>query len=164
MEELVLPAIRTLNDRAGAPVSVIGASMGGVFAREAARRARDRVRSVITLCSPVSGPHRANHVWPWFELLSGQPAESASAPPPPVPSTSIYSRSDGVLAWQSCVQPESPMTENIEIDAGHLGMAWHPLALYVIADRLAQPAGLWNRFLPAWPSSGCAVQSLVGAI
>lgn len=148
LDEVVLPAVRRLSDRAGQPVSVIGASMGGVFAREAARREPERVRCVVTFSSPASGPHRANHVWPWFELASGQPAEAASAPPPApsVPSTSIYTRSDGLLAWQPCAPPEGPLAENVEVAGSHLGLVWNPLVLYVTADRLAQVPGAWRPF------------------
>jgi pimeloyl-ACP methyl ester carboxylesterase len=147
LEATVLPAVWQLSDEAGQPVSLVGASMGGVYAREAARREPDRVRCVVTLSSPASGPHRANHVWPWFELFSGQPAEAASAPPPPVPSTSIYTRSDGLLAWQPCLQGAAPQAENIEIVSSHLGLAWNPLALYIVADRLAQARGAWRPFM-----------------
>lgn len=146
LEEIVLPALRALNDRSGQPVSIVGASMGGLYAREAARLEPSRVRCVVTLSSPFRGPHRANYIWPLYELISGQSAESASAPPPPVPSTSIYTRCDGLLAWQPCVQADEPNTENVEVPGSHLGLAWHPMALYVIADRLAQRAGAWQRF------------------
>jgi len=135
-----------MSDEAGQAVSLLGASMGGVYAREAARREPHLVRSVVTLSSPASGPHRANHVWPWFELVSGQPAEAASAPPPPVPSTSIYTRSDGLLAWQPCVQNATRQAENIEVASSHLGLVWHPLVLYILADRLSQAPGKWRPF------------------
>jgi pimeloyl-ACP methyl ester carboxylesterase len=145
-EQVVLPLVRRLGDETGKAVSIVGASMGGVYAREAARREPQRVRCVVTLSSPASGPHRANNVWPWFELASGQPAEAASAPAPSVPSTSIYTRSDGLLAWQPCLQAESAQAENIEVGGSHLGLVWNPLALYVVADRLAQAEGKWRRF------------------
>lgn len=148
LDQFVLADIERLADETGKAVSLVGASMGGVYAREAARRVPGQVRCVVTMASPVTGPHRANYLWPWFELVSGQPAEAASAPPPPVPSTSIYTRLDGMTAWAPCLQPESPRTENVEVASSHLGLAWHPGVLYVLADRLAQPPGLWRRFVP----------------
>jgi len=106
-------------------VSLVGWSLGGVFARELAKRLPERVRQVITLASPFGGP---------------------SAEPPPVPSTAIYTRSDGIVAWQTCREPESERTENLEIVGSHCGLGFHPLALYAIADRLARPLGDWKPF------------------
>jgi len=68
--------------------------------------------------------------------------------PPPVPTTSIYSRSDGVVAWRSCINAPGPLTENIEVPASHLGMGANPLVLYAVVDRLAQPIGAWRPFEP----------------
>ncbi len=66
--------------------------------------------------------------------------------PPPVPTTSIFSRSDGVVAWQCSLERESPHTDNIEVQASHLGMGLNPLTLYALADRLAQAEGEWRPF------------------
>jgi hypothetical protein len=63
-----------------------------------------------------------------------------------VPTTSIYSRSDGIVAWQCSVQKRGPQAENIEVDAGLVGLGVHPAVLYAIADRLAQPDGQWQPF------------------
>ena len=63
---------------------------------------------------------------------------------PPVPTTSLYSRTDGIVAWQGSVQapsPDNPCTENIEVIASHLGIGLNPRALWAVADRLAQPEG-----------------------
>src|SRR5207247_737486 len=68
--------------------------------------------------------------------------------PLPVPSSSLYSRSDGVVAWRSCLQDEGPLAENIEVRSSHCGMGHHPGALLVIADRLAQPEGAWRPYTP----------------
>src|SRR5262249_20110208 len=66
--------------------------------------------------------------------------------PPPVPTTSIFSRSDGICAWQTCVNPESDLVENIEVHGSHCGLGHHPAAVYAVADRLAQPEGEWRKF------------------
>ena len=68
--------------------------------------------------------------------------------PLPVPSTSIYTPLDGVVAWRTCLDEPSPRTENIAVLASHLGIANHPAALWVMADRLAQPADQWKPFQP----------------
>ena len=65
---------------------------------------------------------------------------------PPVPTTSIYSRTDGIVAWQCSVQEAAPQTENIEVEASHVGLGVNPAVLYAIADRLAQPEGQWQPF------------------
>ena len=62
----------------------------------------------------------------------------AAAEPPPLPATAIYSRSDGICAWQNCLEEDAPQTENIEVRASHCGLGHHPAAIYAIADRLAQ--------------------------
>ena len=66
--------------------------------------------------------------------------------PLPVPSTAIYSRSDAIVAWQSCREEEGPLSENIEVASSHLGIGHHPVVLLTIADRLAQPEGAWRPF------------------
>ena len=63
-----------------------------------------------------------------------------------MPTTSIYSRSDGVVAWQCSLNEAAPHTENIEIHASHLGLGVNPLALYAVADRLRQDPRHWQRF------------------
>jgi hypothetical protein len=77
------------------------------------------------------------------------------AAPLPVPSTAIYSRSDGIVAWQSCREVDGPQSESIEVEASHLGIGHHPVVLLTIADRLAQPEGEWRPFRPPagipWP-------------
>ena len=72
----------------------------------------------------------------------------ALARPIPVPATAIYTRSDGVIAWQACLEPEGTQSENIEVRTTHLGLGFHAPALWVIADRLAQPFGTWRPFRP----------------
>jgi pimeloyl-ACP methyl ester carboxylesterase len=140
-----------LHARYGRPVSLIGWSLGGVFARELARRARAQVRSVITLGSPFAGEPRASNAWRLYELASGRraddwPGRERMKAAPPVPTTAIFSRSDGIVAWQGCLEREGPAAENIEVSGSHSGLGHNPLALYAIADRLAQPEGRWQRF------------------
>ena len=132
-------------------VSVIGWSLGGVYARELARRAPDQVRSVITLGSPFAGEPRASNAWQLYELASGRraddwPGRERMKEPPPVPATAIFTRSDGIVAWQGCLEREGPGSENIEVEGSHSGLGHNPSVLLAIADRLAQPEGQWRRF------------------
>ncbi|HXZ16705.1 MAG TPA: alpha/beta fold hydrolase, partial [Roseiarcus sp.] len=110
----VAAQIRALHAEAGAPVSLVGWSRGGIIAREAARMAPEAVRMVITLGSPFAAPAATNVAAVW-RRLTGEPFPApapeqlrALAAPLPVPSTSIYSRSDGVVAWRACRQAEGP--------------------------------------------------------
>jgi hypothetical protein len=68
------------------------------------------------------------------------------AEPPPVPTTAIFSRTDGICAWQGCVEKTSAFAESIEVESSHCGMGHHPAAVYAVADRLAQPEGKWAPF------------------
>ena len=146
--------VRALSERHARPVSLVGWSLGGLYARETAKELPDHTRCVITLGTPFAGHPRATHAWRVFEMLSGRQAHDPAMierlrRPPPVPTTSIYSRTDGIVAWQCSINEPSPLTENIEVHASHTGMGMNPLALYAIADRLAQPAGPWKPFDPS---------------
>ncbi|HNJ82600.1 MAG: alpha/beta hydrolase [Piscinibacter sp.] len=134
-------------------VSLIGWSLGGLYARELAKELPDHVRCVITLGTPFTGHPRATNAWRFFELVSGQSVHDPQVlaqlrREPPVPTTSIWSRSDGIVAWRCSVVAPGPQAENIELHASHVGMGMNPLALYAVADRLAQPAGHWKPFEP----------------
>ena len=138
----------------GRKVSLVGWSLGGVLARQLSRRRPELVRQVISLGSPFAGDPRATNVWRAYELLTGQRLKDPdtrsqlqeSALIPPVPSTSIYSKGDGVVAWQNCLEPEAATTDNIEVNGSHCGLGVNPAVLYAVADRLAQPEGAWKPF------------------
>lgn len=134
-------------------VSLIGWSLGGIYARELAKQHPDHVRCVVTLGTPFTGHPRATNAWRVFELLSGQSVKDARLieqlrKEPPVPTTSIWSRSDGIVSWRCSVVEPGPRAENIVVRASHLGLGFNPLALSAIADRLAQPAGHWKPYEP----------------
>jgi len=134
-------------------VSLIGWSLGGIYAREIARLLPETVRQVITLGTPFAGGAEATHAGWVYRLLSGQPARLDEdlarrlRSTPPGPTTSIFSRSDGVVAWQACQeQRELPHAESVEVEGSHVGMVWHPKAWAVVADRLSQPDGGWRPY------------------
>jgi len=149
VEDLLLDRIKELSDRYGRKISLVGWSLGGVFARQAAKRAPEAVRLVITLGSPFTGDPRATNAWRVYEYASGRRADEphsagSLSEPPPVPTTAIFSRTDGICAWQCCIEQDGPQTESIEVDGSHCGLGHHPAAVYAIADRLAQPEGAWK--------------------
>jgi hypothetical protein len=109
------------------------------------------VRCVVTLGTPFAGHPRATNAWRFYELVSGQKTHDPAMlelirQPPPVPTTSIYSKTDGIVAWQCSINEPAPRAENVEVHASHVGMGLNPLALYVVADRLAQNPATWQPF------------------
>ncbi len=153
VEAACLARVRQLRAITGRKVTLIGWSLGGIYARETAKHAPDDVRAVITLGTPFAGHPRATNAWQVYEMASGERVDDRRdyhtiREAPPVPTTSIYSRTDGVVAWQCSVQsPQAGrQTENIEVHASHIGLGVNPAVLYAIADRLAQPEGAWKPF------------------
>ena len=136
----------------GRKVSLIGWSLGGVYARELAKEMPDLVRCVITLGAPFAGPPKSTNAWRIYELTSGRDIEREHGRfdlpmAPPQPTTSIYSRSDGIVAWQGSIQqPHHAHTENIEVVASHIGLGLNPSTWWAVADRLALPEGQWRPF------------------
>ena len=151
VEKGMVDLLKKLADQSGQKVSVVGWSLGGVYARMLAASHTDEVRDVITLGSPFVGSGHATNAWRIYESVSGQNADdeqrwSQVRPTPSVPTTSIYSRTDGVVAWQCSLEKSGPHTENIEVLASPLGLGFHPAVLFALADRLAQPEGEWKPF------------------
>ena len=131
VSEAMFARLDRLHERSGRKVSLVGWSLGGVYARELAKEQPEHVRCVITLGTPFTGHPRATNAWRFFELVSGQsvhdPALIAQIrKEPPVPTTSIWSRSDGIVAWRCSVVAPGPMAENIEVHASHVGMGMNP--------------------------------------
>src|SRR6201995_5984186 len=143
-------------ERTGHPVSLIGWSLGGIYAREMARRHPRQVRQVITLGSPYAmrNPGQSHAEGPYRRLRSlhapeaRMPSPELRARPIAVPSTSVYSRWDGVVSWQACIQPPTPVHQNVEVRCSHLGFGVDPATLWLIAGRLAVPAGQRIPFRP----------------
>lgn len=149
----ILRRLKAIYKKHNQKVSIIGWSLGGIYAREIARRKPKMVRSVITMGSPFAGDPKANHVSGLFERFSGKEIEDITPElrevvhtPPPVPSTAIFSRTDGITNWKCCLERVDDTTENISVFSSHNGLGHNPLALCIVADRLAQPEGEWSPF------------------
>lgn len=143
--------VRRLAKESGGKVSLVGWSLGGIYAREMAKLHPELVRTVITLGTPFTGNPRSTNAWRIYQWLTGTRAEEPRLleqvrRPPPLPTTSIYSRTDGIVAWSCSLNDPSPIAENIEVRASHVGMGLNPMALYAVADRLRQPDGQWQPF------------------
>ncbi len=142
------------SDRAGGPITLVGWSLGGIYARYLATEHPGRIRQVISLGSPfniahaepttVSGIYERNGRRVRFVRDRG----SVKLDRIPVPSTAIYTTTDGVVAWRSCRQTAGPEAENIRVHGSHCGLGVNTSAAVVIADRLAQSKNSWAPFRP----------------
>jgi pimeloyl-ACP methyl ester carboxylesterase len=156
----VVRELRSLLDRlhqsSGRRVSIVGWSLGGLYAQELARAAPGSVRGIVTLGSPVTR-------WaPWMRSASGlvdrgtHMLRGVDALPRPwaergslrVPATSVYSRADGIVHWSSCRYPLRTGRENVEVRGSHLGLGYNPAVLWLLADRLGTAEGAWTPFSP----------------
>jgi len=142
--------VRELHEHHDRKVSLVGWSLGGVYAREIARRCPASVRNVVTLGTPFNSLGGGTHAATVYKWLNG---DSAQLTPdlqerlretPPVPTTSIYSKSDGIVSWRGCIEKRSDRSESVEVAASHLGMGTHPEVLRIVANRLAQDEGRWR--------------------
>ncbi|RYY99809.1 MAG: alpha/beta hydrolase [Comamonadaceae bacterium] len=147
--------VRALHAEHGRKASLIGWSLGGIYAREVAKQCPESVRQVITLATPFRSIGDGNHAGAMFRMLGGSTSQLTPELQahlrgrPPVPVTSIYSRSDGMVNWRGCLEEPGAEVENVEVDASHLGMATHAGVMRVVADRLAQPEGDWRPYRAA---------------
>ncbi|MEL6862251.1 MAG: alpha/beta hydrolase [Pseudomonadota bacterium] len=154
-EQMMSDLVERIYAENGRKLSIVGWSLGGVFARELAKMHPDIIRMVISLGSPISNNRRHAAPSRIFEAINGkqtQPEEEGRyldlGAAPPVPTTSIWTKTDGIVSWRGSVQhPEKGMqTENIVVPASHIGLGVNPLVMVAVADRLAQPEGKWKPF------------------
>lgn len=152
----LIKRIKRLHKWYGKKVSLVGWSLGGVYARMLAQTIPSDIRSVITLGSPFSGITEPNNISWAYELLSGKKVEEIDVElvnkingQPPIPTTAIYSKTDGVVAWQHCKHKQThPLAEDVEVYCSHSGLGHNPLVLNCIVNRLAQPEGTFTPFRP----------------
>jgi pimeloyl-ACP methyl ester carboxylesterase len=142
-----------LSERYNEPISIVGWSLGGIYARELAKAEPDRVRQVISLGSPFANTGRRSNASALYRCfaknnasVSKDQASASLRTPPSVPSTAIFSRTDGVVHWSTCLEPITNHTDNIEVPGSHCGLGINPLVLYAVSDRLSQPIGAWKPF------------------
>ncbi|MGF6596318.1 pimeloyl-ACP methyl ester carboxylesterase [Paraburkholderia sp. GAS448] len=145
MLELLSDHLKQIHALHRRSVSLVGWSFGGIYARQLAAKYPELVRQVITLATPVADNSDATHAgWLLNMLSSGiSPMSHTSTlrsdAATSVPCASVYSKTDGIVAWEGCVSTESTYHRNIEVaDVSHLGMVHHPEVLRVVADLLAK--------------------------
>lgn len=138
------------------PISLIGWSLGGVFARQIAKARPDKIRQIITLGSPFKGIHQPNNVAWVYNLVSGgkrikdiDPILFENIPlPAPVPTTAIFTKEDGIVPWELCIEEETEIHQNIQVRGSHLGLGVNPTVFDIIADRLLYSKYNWEHFRP----------------
>lgn len=140
-------------------ITIIGWSLGGIYARALAAQNSDHVRQVITLGSPFGIPVSdatadavQGFVGQAFQLLNRGAEDPMVAKAalwqttPSVPCTSIYTESDGIVHWHYCVDQKRAQSENIRVPGSHVGLTHNPVVLYLLADRMQQRAESWEAF------------------
>lgn len=154
-EDRLLIHLRKIYLKYHKPLKLIGWSMGGIYAREIAKLEHHAVSQVITMGSPFSGgKSQKTNVNTLYRLLNGQRIRDTHdsranylAEPPPVPTTAIYSKTDGVVSWQYCIEyGDQDELESIEVKGSHLGLGFNSMVWLILADRLAQDADNWKPF------------------
>lgn len=129
--------------RVGEAVSLVGVSLGGILARLMAHRHPDLIREVVTVASPYAGDPRATNVWRAFELVTGErlddPVVQARmaeiARPLQVPTTAIWSASDGLVSGAIC---HDPSARSVEVRSSHYLVQMRPEVLIAVAKALAK--------------------------
>jgi len=141
------------DEHQGKQVTLIGWSLGGIYSREIAKHCPELVRQVITLGTPFKGDAAGTNATLLYEILSKDKSHRDPdilrkiSIAPPVPFTSLYSRTDGVVHWKCSIEEEGPFSENIEVPgASHLGLGHNPIAMYIIANRLQYHKDNWKPF------------------
>jgi len=150
--EIIANKIDRLYEENGEPISLIGWSLGGVYARELARERTEKIRQIITLGSPFAGIDEPNNATITFNVIKwfrGYPELDenfiAQLPKPvPVPTTAIYSKEDGIVPWQACMEKEEDeIRQNIEVKGSHLGLGVNIDVLNIIIERLPYREENW---------------------
>ncbi len=135
-------------------VSLIGWSLGGIFARQIAKEKPHLIRQIITLGSPFKGVEKPNNAaWMYNRLVKRKRIREAAPEliqefpkPAPVPTTSIYTKEDGIVPWRLCLEKETHIHQNIQVFGSHLGLGVNPSVLRIIADRLLYTQEDWEPF------------------
>ena len=153
VQDAMVDLVHELNDTHGRKVSLVGWSLGGLYARQLAKMMPERVRSVITLGSPFAAGPKATNAWRVYEMASGRRADEED----PRFGGSLIGNAAG--ADHRDLQPHRRHlrlaglhgkavreSESIEVESSHCGMGHHPAVVYAVADRLAQAEGEWAPF------------------
>ncbi|GJM36216.1 MAG: alpha/beta hydrolase [Saprospiraceae bacterium] len=147
--------IEDIHAKHDAKVSLIGWSLGGVYARQLAKNNPDLIRQIITLSSPFAGIEKPNNAAWLYKLINSRRTMAEKdekwvediASPASVPTTAIYSKEDGIVPWQTCMEQKvDKIHQNIEVKGGHIGLAYNPSVWLIVEDRLQYSQENWTEF------------------
>ncbi len=154
--DILLERIDEIYESTGKPISLIGWSLGGIFARQIGKQRTTKVRQVITLGSPFSGITEPNNIaWAYRFLNKGKKVEHIDPEflenvplPAQVPTTAVYTKEDGVVSWKHCIEKhESKFHQNVQVHGSHIGLGVNPSVLSIISDRLMYKKSNWKKFV-----------------
>ncbi|MEL6674927.1 MAG: alpha/beta hydrolase [Bacteroidota bacterium] len=152
--ELLEKQLEALYEKHQEKISLIGWSLGGIYARQIAKSKPHLVRQIVTLGSPFKGVREPNNVAWIYDLITPKKqaseigaALSEDIPlPAPVPTTAIYTKEDGIVPWQLCLEDEDQLHQNVQVRGSHFGLGVNPAVLEIIADRLQYTQANWVHF------------------
>jgi PGAP1-like protein len=137
-------------------VSLIGWSLGGIFAREIAKARPHLIRQVITMGTPFRDITEPNNISWLYKLISGGKEVKDTdlvilnnlPIAPPVPTTAIYSKEDGIVPWRTCLEDEDALHQNVQVHGSHCGLGVNQSVFWLISDRLKYAKNNWRPFKP----------------
>lgn len=155
--EILVARIDEIYEQSGQQISLVGWSLGGVYARQIAKERPQLIRQVITLSSPFGGLGEPNNAsWIYSLMNRGKKVRNVNKTllenlplPAPVPTTAIFSKVDGIVPWEMCLETvESDIHQNVEVRGSHLGMGSNFSVLKLISNRLKLDRSNWVKFKP----------------
>lgn len=152
--DLLLEKVEAIYEEHEERISLVGWSLGGVYARQLAKAKPNLIRQIVTLGSPFRGVHQPNNVAWIYNLISNRrrikdldPVLFENLPlPAPVPTTAVYTKEDGIVPWQLCIEDEDEIHQNIRVRGSHFGLSVNPSVLEIISDRLLYTKANWSYF------------------
>ncbi len=124
-------------------ITLIGWSMGGIYVREIAKQRPELFRQVITMGSPfsdVDAPNNARWIFEWIADTSGvdETWKLQIPNPAPIPTTAIYTKQDGIVPWQACLERiEDETHQNREVRGSHWGLGMNTSVMRIVEEKLA---------------------------
>jgi len=148
--------IQRIHEETGEQISIIGISLGGIYARELAKAYPKIIRQVITMGTPFNNLMAETHLYKIFKLVKYRKEEKDlnyelikdfPNPPKKVPCTSIYTKEDGIVPWENCIQHDPPNNfQNIQVHGSHFGLVLNLSVWNIVENRLQLNGENWIPF------------------